>query len=112
MWGPLTVRGRFEAGWDHFSPEDRDQQSTSATTALVADLKGAGRVEVVYGRDWISGFVESARLYADARPGWRLTLNGSLRPRPGYSTRVSIRIDQRDEQRRVVAGTMEMRAFF
>ncbi len=112
LWGPLTTRGRFEAGWDRFEPGGRAQQTREATAGLIADLKAAGRFEAVVTRNWISSYEPTARLFADRRPGWRATLHGSVRPRPGYSVTLSLRMDQREGHSRVIAGKMEMRAFF
>lgn len=112
LWGPLTARLRSETGWDEFQPEDWRQRSLTGLGGLVFDLRRSGRLEAVFERDWLDPYRPQSRLYADARPGWRLTLGGSLRPKPGYSATLSLRIDRREGQDRIVAGKMEMRAFF
>lgn len=112
FWGPLTARARYEAGWDTFTPETRDQRTGEGTAGLIADLERLGRIEAKLVRDWVEPYEPTARLFAERRPGWRTSLSGSVRPRPGYSVTLTVRIDQREGQRRVISGKMEMRAFF
>jgi len=112
LWGPLTARLRGETGWDEFQPEDWRQRSATGLGGVVFDVRRRGRLEAVYERDWLDPYRPQSRLYADSRPGWRITVGGSLRPKPGYSVTLSLRIDRREGQDQIVAGKMEMRAFF
>ncbi len=112
FWGPLTARGRFEAGWDRFEPDERDQRTSELTAGLIADLTGLGRIEAEVVRDWVEPYEASARLFTQRPPGWLGTLSGSIRPRSGYSLTLTMRIDRREDQSRVISGKMEMRAFF
>jgi len=69
-------------------------------------------LELVAERRWAAGEISGYSPFLMDRPGWRLTCTGSLRPKPGLTGSLWIRIDREDDRDTVVSGRMDARAYF
>ncbi len=112
FWDPFSARVGSEITRETFAPDDRRRIETKALVGAVADFRLRGRVELNVERRWSDDLDFGARGFTVERPGWRLTLNGSIRPREGVTTSLWLRVDSREGRRTVVTGRMEARAYF
>ncbi len=85
---------------------------SKATLGAVVDVKPFGRIELRTEKRWVKKTGGGSGTFTLEQPGWRVSLNGTLRPKPGMTTTLWVRIDKKDGQRRVINGRMEVRAFF
>jgi hypothetical protein len=112
FYGPLTMRLGGETGSNQLRPTGTDQTYYEALVGGSADLSRQGRMELVWQRRWSDVGGGNAGTFSLARPGWKLTLTGSLRPWGGLTTSISLRIDEREGEKQIITGRMDARAFF
>ncbi len=109
---PFSARFMGEAGRTTFDPSDATRRTYEATVGTVADLKRLGRAEITYEHRWVTQQGSPSGGFVLLEPGWRLTVSGSLRPRPGITTSLWVRVEQPEGRRQLISGRMELRAFF
>ncbi len=108
----LSARLGSRVARDDFRPGDQRREELKSWVGSVADFTGRGRAELSIERLWGRGDDLPAAGFVMERPGWRLGVNGSVRPWNIVVTSLSLRVDRREGRQTVVTGTMEARAFF
>lgn len=109
---PLTVRVQGEARDEDYQPSEQQRRLYRASWGAIAQPTSGARLELVAERRWAAGEISGYSPFLMDRPGWRLTCTGSLRPKPGLTGSLWIRIDREDDRDTVVSGRMDARAYF
>lgn len=109
---PLSAKLGGEIVHERFDPSSTQRDHYIAELGALADFHRRGRLEVTLVRRWIEQSGSAGGAFLLNRPGWKLTINGSLRLKGGFTTTLWLRIEEDEGERTITTGRMEARAFF
>ena len=109
---PLSVKVGGEVVGEVFDPSATTRDHYVAELGALADFRRRGRVEITLIRRWIEQNAAAGGAFLLDRPGWKLTINGSLRLKGGFTWSLWVRVEEDEGERTITTGRMEARAFF
>ncbi len=112
FYGPLAGRMGAEAGNSTLSPTGTRESFYEALAGASADFRKQGRLELVWERRWSDISSGGGGAFVLDQPGWKLTATGSLRPKPGFTTSINVRLEKKEGQEQIITGRMDAKAFF